>query len=192
MARSGHWPRETATPFHVLQQELHRLLDQYIGPVRFGGRSGEPATDLEPSAWTPRWTSTRHRRNCWSSWKCPASIPPRSTWLAPERAEPQGHERYRRTAGTEDPGPRARSSAHSTGRSPSPTRSISTGPRPPSTSACSKSASRSGPRPRPGRYRCGQLDWLQSDFVRTPPSNDPCDSEGSSARGTWNCGKVIW
>ena len=53
MARSGHWPRETATPFHVLQQELHRLLDQYIGPVRFGGRSGEPATDLEPSAWTP-------------------------------------------------------------------------------------------------------------------------------------------
>jgi HSP20 family protein len=52
MHRSSHWPRDAATPFHVLQQELNRLLDQYIGPVRFGGSEARP-TDLDPSAWSP-------------------------------------------------------------------------------------------------------------------------------------------
>ena len=30
--------------FHLLQHELHRLLDQYIGPVRFGGGERVPPT----------------------------------------------------------------------------------------------------------------------------------------------------
>jgi HSP20 family protein len=36
----------------LLQQELHRLLDQYIGPVRFGDAEARP-TDLESSSWSP-------------------------------------------------------------------------------------------------------------------------------------------
>jgi HSP20 family protein len=52
MPRHGHWPRESATPFHLLQQELQRLLDQYVGPVRFGDAEARP-TDLEPSSWSP-------------------------------------------------------------------------------------------------------------------------------------------
>jgi HSP20 family protein len=52
MPRSSQWPRDATTPFHLLQHELHRLLDQYIGPVRFGG-SEAPPTDLEPSSWSP-------------------------------------------------------------------------------------------------------------------------------------------
>jgi HSP20 family protein len=52
MPRFSQWPRDAATPFHLLQHELHRLLDQYIGPTRFGDAEGRP-TDLEPSAWTP-------------------------------------------------------------------------------------------------------------------------------------------
>jgi HSP20 family protein len=53
MTRSSQWPRDAATPFHLLQHELHRLLDQYIGPVRFGGGAEARPTDLEPSAWSP-------------------------------------------------------------------------------------------------------------------------------------------
>lgn len=52
MPRPGHWSREPATPFHMLQQELHRLLGEYIGPARFGDAQARP-TDLEPSAWSP-------------------------------------------------------------------------------------------------------------------------------------------
>jgi HSP20 family protein len=52
MPRSSQWPRDPATPFHLLQQELNRLLDHYIGPVRFGGTEAPP-TDLEPSSWSP-------------------------------------------------------------------------------------------------------------------------------------------
>jgi HSP20 family protein len=52
MPRYSQWPRDAATPFHLLQHELHRLLDQYIGPVRFGGGEARP-TDLEPSSWSP-------------------------------------------------------------------------------------------------------------------------------------------
>lgn len=52
MSRPGPWPRESATPFHLLQQELQRLLDPYIGPVRFR-EAGPRPTDLESSAWSP-------------------------------------------------------------------------------------------------------------------------------------------
>src|SRR5262249_41246295 len=52
MPRSSHWQRESGTPFHLLQQELHRLLHQYVGPIRY--REAEaPPTDLDPSAWEP-------------------------------------------------------------------------------------------------------------------------------------------
>jgi HSP20 family protein len=36
----------------LLQHELNRLLDHYIGPVRFGGTESSP-TDLDPSSWSP-------------------------------------------------------------------------------------------------------------------------------------------
>jgi HSP20 family protein len=52
MPRTSHWHREPGTPFHLLQQELQRLLDQYIGPVRFNEPESRP-TDLEPSGWSP-------------------------------------------------------------------------------------------------------------------------------------------
>jgi HSP20 family protein len=52
MPRSSQWHRESATPFHLLQQELHRLLDHYVGPVRFTDADAHP-TDLEPSSWSP-------------------------------------------------------------------------------------------------------------------------------------------
>ena len=52
MPRTSHWHCEPGTPFHLLQQELQRLLDQYIGPVRFNDPESRP-TDLEPSAWSP-------------------------------------------------------------------------------------------------------------------------------------------
>jgi HSP20 family protein len=35
----------------LLQQELNRLFDQYIGPIRFGGEAHP--TDLDPSSWSP-------------------------------------------------------------------------------------------------------------------------------------------
>ncbi len=52
MSRSSRWPRDAASPFHLLHQELNRLLEQYIGPVRFGGAEAQP-TDLDPSTWSP-------------------------------------------------------------------------------------------------------------------------------------------
>ena len=85
MARSGHWPRETATPFHVLQQELQRLLVQYVGPARFGDAEARP-TDLEPSAWSPPVdvyeTPGGSSLVRWWRNKCRALIRPRSTWPA--------------------------------------------------------------------------------------------------------------
>jgi HSP20 family protein len=51
MPRSSPWPRDAATPLHFLHQELNRLFDQYIGPVRFGGEARP--TDLDPSSWSP-------------------------------------------------------------------------------------------------------------------------------------------
>ncbi len=52
MSRPGHWPRESATPFALLQQELQRLLDPYLSQVRFREADPRP-TDLDPSAWSP-------------------------------------------------------------------------------------------------------------------------------------------
>jgi HSP20 family protein len=52
MSRSRQWPRDTATPFQLLQHELNRLLDQYVGPARYAGPESRP-TDLEPAAWNP-------------------------------------------------------------------------------------------------------------------------------------------
>jgi HSP20 family protein len=36
----------------LLHQELNRLFDHYIGPIRFGGVEAPP-TDLDPSSWSP-------------------------------------------------------------------------------------------------------------------------------------------
>ncbi len=52
MSRPGPWPRESATPFVLLQQELQRLLDPYLGLARFREADPRP-TDLDPSAWSP-------------------------------------------------------------------------------------------------------------------------------------------
>ncbi len=52
MSRSRQWPHDTATPFQLLQHELNRLLDQYIGPARYAGQEARP-TDLDPAAWNP-------------------------------------------------------------------------------------------------------------------------------------------
>ena len=52
MARSGHWRREAAGPFNLLQHELSRLVEEYLQTGRYGGAEPAP-TDLDPSAWTP-------------------------------------------------------------------------------------------------------------------------------------------
>jgi HSP20 family protein len=52
MARSSHWRREGFVPFHLLQSELLRLLEDYFQPEGRGG-SQPPPTDLEPTGWTP-------------------------------------------------------------------------------------------------------------------------------------------
>ena len=52
MPRTSHWHCEPGTPFHLLQQEFQRLLDQYVGPVRYGDAEARP-TDLEPCSWSP-------------------------------------------------------------------------------------------------------------------------------------------
>ena len=52
MSRSRQWPHDTATPFQLLQHELNRLLDHYIGPVRYAGAEAPP-TDLDPATWNP-------------------------------------------------------------------------------------------------------------------------------------------
>jgi HSP20 family protein len=51
MAWSTQWKREASGPFHVLQNELNRLLEEYLQP-RFGG-SDPPPTNLDPTVWSP-------------------------------------------------------------------------------------------------------------------------------------------
>jgi len=51
MARSTQWSREASGPFHLLQNELNRLLEEYLQP-RFGG-SDLPPTNIDPTDWTP-------------------------------------------------------------------------------------------------------------------------------------------
>lgn len=53
MFRTSQWPRDTSTPFHILQQELQRLLDHYMSPGRFGAGSESQPMDLDSSAWSP-------------------------------------------------------------------------------------------------------------------------------------------
>jgi HSP20 family protein len=52
MPRSSHWHRDPNSPFHLLQHELGRLLEQYLPTSRFGGPEAPP-TDIDPAAWTP-------------------------------------------------------------------------------------------------------------------------------------------
>lgn len=52
MSRSSPWSRDAAMPFHLLQNELQRLLEHYLGPVEVR-RPQERPTDLEPSSWSP-------------------------------------------------------------------------------------------------------------------------------------------
>ncbi len=52
MARSSQWRREPFVPFSFLQNELARLLEDYLQPEGRGGGHGTP-TDLEPTGWSP-------------------------------------------------------------------------------------------------------------------------------------------
>jgi len=52
MARHGPWRRDFSAPLNVLQSELNRMFDEYLGPVRFGA-GPTPPVDLEPASWTP-------------------------------------------------------------------------------------------------------------------------------------------
>ncbi len=52
MSRPSQWRREATNAFQVLQQELNRLLEDYLQPPGFRS-AASPATDLEPTAWIP-------------------------------------------------------------------------------------------------------------------------------------------
>src|SRR5882757_7170865 len=52
MTRPIPWRRDLSAPFHLLQSELNRLMEEYWNPARVGP-SQSPPMDLEPSAWTP-------------------------------------------------------------------------------------------------------------------------------------------
>ena len=52
MGRSSQWRREQFIPFGFLQNELARLLEDYLQPEGRGG-SHAPPTDLEPTGWSP-------------------------------------------------------------------------------------------------------------------------------------------
>jgi HSP20 family protein len=53
MVRPSPWRRELPAPFHVLQTELNRFLEDYLNPsTRLTPASGE-ATDLDATGWTP-------------------------------------------------------------------------------------------------------------------------------------------
>lgn len=52
MSRSSHWRREPFVPLHFLQNELARLLEDYLQPEGRGGPTASP-TDLEPTGWSP-------------------------------------------------------------------------------------------------------------------------------------------
>jgi HSP20 family protein len=52
MTRHTPWRRELSAPFHVLQSELNRLMEEYWNPARLGP-SQSPPMDLEPTAWSP-------------------------------------------------------------------------------------------------------------------------------------------
>jgi HSP20 family protein len=52
MSRSSHWRREPFVPIQFLQNELARLLEEYLQPEGRGSASAAP-TDLEPTGWSP-------------------------------------------------------------------------------------------------------------------------------------------
>jgi len=46
------WRRDLVAPFHVLQSELNRLMEEYWNPARLGPVQAPPV-DLEPTGWSP-------------------------------------------------------------------------------------------------------------------------------------------
>ena len=52
MSRSSQWRREPFIPFHFLQNELARVIEEYLQPESRRAAQNPP-TDLEPSAWSP-------------------------------------------------------------------------------------------------------------------------------------------
>src|SRR5450755_3575857 len=51
MARSTYWRQQTSSPFHLLQNEFHRILEEFLQP-RPGGAEPPPANP-ERTAWSP-------------------------------------------------------------------------------------------------------------------------------------------
>jgi HSP20 family protein len=51
MARSTYWRHETSSPFHLLQNEFHRILEEYLQP-RSGAPQSPPA-EPDRTAWSP-------------------------------------------------------------------------------------------------------------------------------------------
>lgn len=52
MPRSSEWRRGAGSPLHILQNELNRLLEDYLQPARYGAAE-PPPTDIDPQAWSP-------------------------------------------------------------------------------------------------------------------------------------------
>jgi len=52
MTRQSPWRRDLPAPFHLLQSELNRLMEEYWNPARLAP-SQSPPMDLDPSAWSP-------------------------------------------------------------------------------------------------------------------------------------------
>jgi len=52
MTRPLPWRREITAPFHILQSELNRLMEEYWNPNRLGPAQ-PPPIDLEQSGWSP-------------------------------------------------------------------------------------------------------------------------------------------
>jgi HSP20 family protein len=52
MTRPIPWRRDLSAPFHLLQSELNRLMEDYWNPARLGATQ-PPPMDLEPTGWSP-------------------------------------------------------------------------------------------------------------------------------------------
>ncbi len=52
MPRPSEWRRGAGSPLNILQNELNRLLEDYLQPARYG-TAEPPPTDLDPQAWSP-------------------------------------------------------------------------------------------------------------------------------------------
>jgi HSP20 family protein len=51
MARSTYWRQETSSPFHVLQNEFQRILEEFLQPRP--GASQQPPAEPDRTAWSP-------------------------------------------------------------------------------------------------------------------------------------------